>query len=173
MSSNDSTRGWHYIVACTPTCNQVQDLDPSNFHAWPLDCTKNSALTLDYSSVNHAHWVPGEALTVSKLVWAVCLTPWPASKFRFDCLTSLWPRSWVGVQSPMQCHPLVVHPRSTVLYLEIVFLWGKSSACWYAAYLKTVLYFYPAVKNICMQAVRAKIRWPLTCNCYPTCMCKE
>ena len=45
------TRGWHYIVACTLTRDPGQDLGPSNFCAWPLDRTENSALTLDYSAL--------------------------------------------------------------------------------------------------------------------------
>ena len=83
------SRSWPIKFSClTPWLHQKFSLDPWLF------------------SINHTHWVPGEALTISKLVWAVCLTPWPASKFHHDHLTSLWPRSWVGVQSPMQCHPL-------------------------------------------------------------------
>ena len=42
--------GGRYIVACTST--HGQDLDPSNFLAWPLNHTKNLALTLDYPALN-------------------------------------------------------------------------------------------------------------------------
>ena len=67
-----------------------QDLDPSDFRAWPFDHTENSALTLDYSAlatpIEHL-----ERLTVSKLASTVCLTTWPASKFHLDCYTSLDP----------------------------------------------------------------------------------
>ena len=52
-------------------------------------------------SINHTHRAPGEALTVSKLASTVSLTAWPASKFGLDRLSSLWPQSRVGVQSPM------------------------------------------------------------------------
>ena len=56
----------HYILVCTSTCNRGQDLDPSNFHAWPLDRAKNLALILDYLAL---------------------ITP-------IDCLESLWPLAW-------------------------------------------------------------------------------
>ena len=34
------SRGCHNIVACTSTHDRGQDLDPSNFRAWPLDRTE-------------------------------------------------------------------------------------------------------------------------------------
>ena len=91
--------------------------DPSNFCAWSLDHTENLALF----SINHAHRAPGGVLTVSKLASTVCLITWPASKFGLDHLTSLWLWSWMGVQSPRQCHPLV-----------------NSSNCWFKS-LRTAL----------------------------------
>ena len=86
-------RGWHCIVTCTSTRNRGQDLDPSNFHAWPLDPPKNLVLILDYSALT----TPIDCLEIPTL------TAWLASKshLRLDCLTWLWPRSQVGVQSPM------------------------------------------------------------------------
>ena len=100
-------RGRHYIVASTSTHDPGQNLDVSIFRAWSLDCTENSALTIDYSTLA----TPIKCLEtfwsfLYKLAWAVCLTTWPAPKFRLHDLTSLWPRSRVGVQSSMQCHPL-------------------------------------------------------------------
>ena len=84
------------------------------FHPWPWSKSwpiKFSCLTpwphqksgLDpwLSSINHAHRSPWEPLTVSELPPIPTLTTWPASKFRLDCLTSVWPQSWVGVQSPI------------------------------------------------------------------------
>ena len=57
-------------------------------------------------SIRYTYRAPGEALIVSKLASTVYLTAWSASKSHLDCLTSFWPRSRVGVQLPMQCHPL-------------------------------------------------------------------
>ena len=59
---------------------------------WPL---QKSSLDPWLSSISHAHRAPGAALTVSKLPSIPCLTVWPPSEFRLDCLTSLWPRSRV------------------------------------------------------------------------------
>ena len=59
---------------------------------WP--CRK-SGLDPWLLSINHAHQSPGETLTVLKLPPIPSLTAWPASKFRLDHLTSLWPRSRV------------------------------------------------------------------------------
>ena len=36
------------------------------------------------SSINHAHWVLGEALTISKVLLIPCLTVWPAQNFHLD-----------------------------------------------------------------------------------------
>ena len=61
--------GGHYIVACTPTRDRGQDLDPSNFRAWPLDRTENLALTLDYPALT----TPIDRLEKSPLWFSVQL----------------------------------------------------------------------------------------------------
>ena len=107
------SRGGHYISACTSTRDRGQDLDPSNFHAWPLDRIENLALTLDYRALT----TPIDRL---ERLWpflsCLSLTAWPASKFCLDRLTSLWPWSRVGVQSPMQCPSLVSGNQPAVLH---------------------------------------------------------
>ena len=85
-------------------------------------------------SINHAHQAPGEALTVSKLTSKVCLTAWPAPKFGLDRLTSLWPRSRVGVQSPMQCHPLafllsLCYLRMRISTLHNIYIFISNQQC--------------------------------------------
>ena len=116
-SENESTYHQNMCV-CVCVCKGVtlhsglySHLRPGS-RSWPI---KFSCLTpwLHWKfgfdprlfSINHTH---REALTFSKLAPTICLTTWPASKFGLDRLTSLWPRSRVGVQSPMQCHPLGV-----------------------------------------------------------------
>ena len=82
------SRSWPSKFSClTPWPHRKSGLDP-----WLL-------------SINQAHRSPGETLTVLKLPPIPSLTAWPASKFHLDHLISLWPRSQVGVQSPMQCPP--------------------------------------------------------------------
>ena len=84
--------GGHYIVTCTSTRDRGQDLDPSNFCAWPLDHTENLALTLDCRALTT---LINRLQTVSKLPPISTLITCPASKFHLDCLTSLLPRSRV------------------------------------------------------------------------------
>ena len=84
------------------------------------------------SSISHAHWVPGEALAVSKLPLSPCLTIWPASKFT---LTE-WPhfdpsRRWELVSCP--AHYSNAGKYSVVHQLQIlgIFLKWEEHPKWY------------------------------------------
>ena len=127
-----SYKGGHYIVTYTSTYDCGQDLDPSNFRPWLLDHTKNLALTLDYPALT----TPIDHL---ESFWPFLSCPQfhlTSSKFRLDCLTSLWPRSWVGVQLPMQCLPLK-YSRKYGIWISLFSF--NSSSCPRAVWLKIIV----------------------------------
>ena len=83
-----TTRGRHYISTCTSTRDRGQDLDPSNFYAWPLDRTENLALTLDYRALT----TPIDRL---ERLWPFLSCPWflawPLDQLQNFALTALTP----------------------------------------------------------------------------------
>ena len=96
------------ISACTSTRDRGQDLDPSNFHAWPLDRTENLALTLDY-------WALTTPIDRLERLWPFLSCPrflawpWPLDS---DRLTSFKISPW-----PLDLTLTPVAGGSTVVYV--------------------------------------------------------
>ena len=89
---SSNTRGWHCIVTCTSTHDHGQDIDPSNFHAWPLTAPKIWPWPL---TIQH---YPCPSIAMESL-WPFLscpwFLPWPLDRFQNSTLTA-WPhgRGW-------------------------------------------------------------------------------